>query len=462
MNKLIFLTSFMAVLLLGSGIQAQNNIEGSLGLPGDNLNLFAVMKVFQESKTLEDFERTLNAEESKINNLDLDGDNNIDYIRVIDNVDGNLHTIVLQVAINKYENQDVAVFTVYRDANNEVQIQLTGDEELYGKNYIIEPNFNSENASYQNETPNPGYTGNTQTIDGQSFVVIETTPVEIAAWPVITYIYTPTYQYWHSPWYYGYYPDYWRPWRPYYWHYYYGYHYNWNHYYYGRYRHWNHHRNSSWNDNYYYGRRSSSEVVHKRHQSGLYRDTYSKPEQRRDGAEAYNRAHPVKPGVSPGRPANNTNGIRPSTRPDINKPAQGSDNIQPTERPGRNKPVVVPERNRPVVNPGTNRPIVTPERNKPAVGNESNRPVVTPERNRPAARPENNRPVVVPERNKPAARPDINRPASRPENNKPVSQPNRPTVRPENNKPMVNPGKNKPTSSPAKPRGGKKDGKTAN
>ena len=33
-----------------------------LGLPGDNLNLYAVLDLFQKSKTIEDFEKELNLE----------------------------------------------------------------------------------------------------------------------------------------------------------------------------------------------------------------------------------------------------------------------------------------------------------------------------------------------------------------------------------------------------------------
>ena len=62
-----------------------------MDLPGDNLNLYAVLKSFQESETLEGFERTLNDESGKINNLDLDGDGKTDYIllgsAIVDNDD---------------------------------------------------------------------------------------------------------------------------------------------------------------------------------------------------------------------------------------------------------------------------------------------------------------------------------------------------------------------------------------
>src|SRR5512136_479674 len=133
--KKLMLTSILAALVaLGTTGIAQDYPDEYLGLPGDNLNLYAVMKLFQESETLEGFERSLNDQNSRINNLDLNGDNLIDYISVIDYPDGDNHNIVLQVALNRNEKQDVAVFTVQRFHNGSVQIQLVGDEALYGKN----------------------------------------------------------------------------------------------------------------------------------------------------------------------------------------------------------------------------------------------------------------------------------------------------------------------------------------
>nr|MDA3822412.1 hypothetical protein [Bacteroidales bacterium] len=60
----------LAVLIAATMIvSAQDYPDEYLGLPGDNLNLYAVMNLFQESETLEGFERNLNDEESMINNL---------------------------------------------------------------------------------------------------------------------------------------------------------------------------------------------------------------------------------------------------------------------------------------------------------------------------------------------------------------------------------------------------------
>lgn len=277
MKRFLITSILAAIVAVGTVTAAQDYPDEYLGLPGDNFNLYAVMKMFQESETIEGFERSLNDENSRINNLDLNSDNYIDYIKVLDYVDGNVHTIVLQAVLGRNDNQDVAVFTVERFRDGSVQIQLIGDEALYGRNYIVEPIYA--------ETPNPGYTG-------RSTAVVRTTYVEVAAWPVIRFIYMPTYRVWRSSWYWGYYPRYWNPWRPYYWHYYYGYHYHWFPYYYGRFHRWDYPRYAHWNDFYYRDKRVYSRNVTININSGNYRNTYSRPEQRKEGESLYARAHP--------------------------------------------------------------------------------------------------------------------------------------------------------------------------
>jgi hypothetical protein len=292
MKTLIATSVLLALLASGVAVMAQEQNDDYLGLPGDNLNLYAVMKLFQESKTLEEFERSLNDENSRINNLDLNNDNYIDYISVFDNVyntlSGKVHNIVLQVGVNEGERQDIAVFTVDRDNQGNVEIQLTGDEELYGKNYIIEPAYDD---SLNGQTPNPGYAGNSTTINGRTVTVVRTTSAEIAAWPIITYIYLPDYVGWRSSWYWGYYPSYWTPWRPYSWHYYYGYHYNWYDDYYSYYRPSHNHRHNYWNEYYYQPHHSHSAYVSVNIRDGHYKSTYSHPEQRKNGEALYSSTH---------------------------------------------------------------------------------------------------------------------------------------------------------------------------
>ena len=383
MKRLKSISFLILLSFLGYSVTAQDNREEKLNLPGDNLNLYAVMKLFQESKTLEDFERSLNAEDSKINNLDLNNDNNIDYIKVIEYVNGNDHTIVLQDPVNDTESQDVAVFTVEKDGNN-VQIQLIGDEALYGKDYIIEPNYDDASV---NETPNPGYSGNNRV----KVVETRTTYVEVGTWPLISFLFMPSYIAWHSPWYWNYYPSYWRPWRPYYWDYYYGYQSHWNNYYYSHYRPWHTYRYSHWNDYYYDKHRSYSNTVYQHRLSGTYRNTYSRPDTRQQGSADYRNRYPLERDGSKSRTTifnsenhrNSQPGVNQSTeRRGTNIPAVRQNTNVPSNRQGvgnqrtkssENRPAVRPPQNRPAERSGVNKRSERQANNKPAVRNESRR-----------------------------------------------------------------------------------------
>ncbi len=371
MKTLKILCSFSLLFLMGYMAAAQGSNEERLNLPGDNLNLYAVMKLFQESETLESFEKNLNAEDSRINNLDLNNDDRTDYIRVIDNVDGNEHTIILQVSVNKHENQDVAVFTVQRDADNNVVIQLVGDEELYGKGYIIEPYYDDNTA--EGETPNPGYMGNTKTYNGEKVTVVRTTYIEVATWPLIRYIYTPSYVVWHSPWYWGYYPPYWNPWSPFYWDYYYGYHSNYYNHYYSHYRHCEHYRYAHYNDHYYNDHRSYSNTVYQHRQSGSYNNTYSRPDMRKQGSADFkkrnsdNRRTDDRQGkISDEHRYKSKSQInKPSRRTEVNNPA-GKPSARPDARSPRSKPEIKRNETRPSSGNTTERTNVNKHTSRPS------------------------------------------------------------------------------------------------
>ena len=319
--KNLILKSILAVLIASATtVRAQDYPREYLGLPGDNLNLYAVMDLFRNSETLEGFERNLNHPDSRINNLDLNGDNLIDYITVSDYVNSKVHTIVLRAALNKNEYQDVAVFTVQKLRKRKVMIQLIGDEALYGQNYIIEPLI--ANRPKQNFYSTPVYTDNVNVINNYYWDVYE--------WPLIVYIYHPHYRGWHSSWYWGYYPEWWSPWSPYYWDFYYGYHSGWHPHYYNWYHHWDHPRYHGYYDHYYNGIRQQSPQVHQRLAEGRYNDTYRRPEQRSEGAALYNRTRAER-----GDPSR-----RPAVATETRRSAE-QNATQSTE--SRRRPVATPE-----------------------------------------------------------------------------------------------------------------------
>jgi hypothetical protein len=285
MKKLLFTSVFILVLTISNWATAQNRNNEYLGLPGDNLNLFAVMDLFQESETLEAFERGLNDPETMINNLDLNNDNYVDYLMVFDFVDGNIHSIVMRVAMTPDEYQDVAVFTVEKFPNETVRIQLIGDEALYGPNYIVEPNYA--------ERPNPGYKGRITRQDNR-VTLVTTTYYEVANWPIIVYIRRPAYRPWRSTWVWGYRPVWWNPWTPHYWHFYYGYHYNWHSHYYAHYRPWNHIRCTHYTNVYRNSVRNYSPTVIVNVNQGRYENTYSRPEKREEGEKLFVERNPSR------------------------------------------------------------------------------------------------------------------------------------------------------------------------
>ena len=115
--KKYVLSSLVAAMSLFS-LPAFSQTEGDttlLGLPGDNLDLYATLDLFQKSKTIEEFEKSLNLQETGINNLDLDVDGKVDFIKVETKKDDDDYSFILQVAVSKTENQDVAVIFVTKD-----------------------------------------------------------------------------------------------------------------------------------------------------------------------------------------------------------------------------------------------------------------------------------------------------------------------------------------------------------
>jgi hypothetical protein len=179
------------------------NDTALLGLPGDNLDLFAVLNIFQKSKTIEDFEKTMNLKETGINNLDLNLNDTVDFIKVMTKQDKNDFTFILQVDVSKTEVQDVAVILVSKDKDGKVIMQIVGDKDLYGKDYVIEPQPPAPAV-----TPNPAYAG---TDPVTAAAPATTTVVVVESAPIVQYVYSPVYVPYYPPYYYAYYPPYYNP-----------------------------------------------------------------------------------------------------------------------------------------------------------------------------------------------------------------------------------------------------------
>jgi hypothetical protein len=177
-TKLITLAIFVVLVANQVFAQDKTTVNATSSEISDNLDLRAVASIFGDSEDLSDFERRLNDPKLQISNLDLNNDNAVDYLRVIESIEGNTHLIIVQAVLDKDVFQDVATVEVEKDAHNKVQIQVVGDVYMYGNNYIYEP-------------------------------VYVHTPV------IYTSFWGNQYRPYYSSWYWNYYPTYYYAWNPY-------------------------------------------------------------------------------------------------------------------------------------------------------------------------------------------------------------------------------------------------------
>lgn len=174
--------------------------EDNSDMLGDNFSLEGALDLFKNASSIEEFETLLNNEEESINNLDLNDDGNIDYIRVEDNMNGNVHAIVLQAIISENESQDIAVIEIERTGDESATLQIVGDNDLYGENVFVEPFEEVANSS--------GKGGPSESYHLSRIVI------NVWAWPSVRFVYRPNYVVYRSPFRWGNYPRNWRPWRP--------------------------------------------------------------------------------------------------------------------------------------------------------------------------------------------------------------------------------------------------------
>lgn len=180
-----FFIKSVTLLLLMIGFcvaYAQDNVTivAPTSEAAEGLDLHTVSELFQISENLEEFEKALNDPEEGINNLDLDENGDVDYIRVVEEVAGDTHVIILQAALGEDQFQDVATIEIEKaEGDDEYNMQVHGNDDIYGEHYYVAP-----------------------------------THVHIHSWPIIVWIYGPAYRPYRSAFYFGFYPRWWRPYRP--------------------------------------------------------------------------------------------------------------------------------------------------------------------------------------------------------------------------------------------------------
>ena len=79
---------FCATSFLSSAVYSQDvTVVAPSSEAADGLDLQAVAELFKDAKDLEAFEKSLNDPEIGVNNLDLDDNGDVDFIRVMEEAD---------------------------------------------------------------------------------------------------------------------------------------------------------------------------------------------------------------------------------------------------------------------------------------------------------------------------------------------------------------------------------------
>lgn len=137
------------------------------------LDLQAVGAAFAQSANIQEFESLINNSSYIISNLDLNGDGYVDYLRVVETIEGYAHVFVIQAVLAPNIYQDIASIVVEAPASRSVYVQIIGSPYIYGHNYYLNP-------------------------------VFVTRP------PIFDHFYRPGYAPWRSPWYWGHFPPFYK------------------------------------------------------------------------------------------------------------------------------------------------------------------------------------------------------------------------------------------------------------
>jgi len=141
---------------------------------GDNLDLQALGELVKNSTTAQDIEDKLNTTGS-INNLDLNNDGSVDYIKVTEYGDDKQKGFSFTVDVAEGQTQEIATIEVAQ-GSNDAQMNIQGNQQLYGNNGYYQSSYSLRDML------------------------------------ILSYLFRP-HPYFHSPYYYGHYPSYYHSYR---------------------------------------------------------------------------------------------------------------------------------------------------------------------------------------------------------------------------------------------------------
>ncbi len=198
MNKLNLL--FVAFVFITISVFGQDS-----DLPGQDFDLEALPSVLEKVSDFEALEKALNEEGNDVNNLDLDGNNEVDYVLIKMEKEGDTYIAFLRVAMSETEYQDVATIEMEKQSSTIATFQIVGDEALYGKDYILEPEGGVVDISESSSGTSGGK-------GGPSPYLIPPPPAVRVT--ICVGVFRPGFRIFISPYRFGFHPVWFHPWHP--------------------------------------------------------------------------------------------------------------------------------------------------------------------------------------------------------------------------------------------------------
>jgi hypothetical protein len=176
------------------------------GKLGEDFDLEALAGVIEKVNSFEELEKAINNSSYEVNNLDLDKNNEVDYIIIQEEADGNTHVAYLRIATSQDEFQEIASIEMEKLSSSTASYQIVGDATMYGEDYILEPEGGIVDIS-RNSEPNPsGGKGGPSPYFHPPLPAVHVT--------IVTGVYSPGYVVYVSPYGFMVVPAYYHPWVP--------------------------------------------------------------------------------------------------------------------------------------------------------------------------------------------------------------------------------------------------------
>lgn len=130
-----------------------NSVTTNVYAANDDISLYldlqGVAAAFSQASTVKEFESLLNDSSYMLSDLDLNGDGYVDYLRVLETLDGSTHVFLIQAVLGEDVYQDVATLVAEVPASTTTyHVQVIGAPFLYGPDYIIEPVYYTRPAIF--------------------------------------------------------------------------------------------------------------------------------------------------------------------------------------------------------------------------------------------------------------------------------------------------------------------------